>query len=217
MDNITLKNLSGLSVGSVYCIGRNYVAHAHEFNNEVPDKPLVFLKPASSITYEGPIQLPKESTDVHHEVELVVALGKGGKNIPQEEALTHVAGYTVGIDITARDIQARAKEKGHPWSVAKGFETFAPLAPFVLAEEINDPKSLELSLKVNDELRQKDSTNLMIFSVSDLISYLSTIFRLRPGDLLFTGTPKGVSPLHQGDHIEAAISQPSVQLKMEVI
>lgn len=211
-----LKNLPELSAGSVYCIGRNYVAHAHELNNEVPDKPLVFLKPASSIIYEGPIQLPEESADVHHEVELVVALGKGGKDIPETEALNHVAGYTVGIDITARDIQTRAKEKGHPWSVAKGFETFAPLAPFVEAEKINDPQSLKLSLKVNGELRQKDTTNLMIFSVSELISYLSTIFRLRPGDLVFTGTPKGVSPLLPGDFVEAALSEHLVQLEMKV-
>lgn len=212
-----LKNLPGLSAGSVYCIGRNYVEHAQELNNEVPDKPLVFLKPASSVTYDGPIQLPEESTDVHHEVELVVAIGEGGKNIPEKEALSHVAGYTVGVDITARDIQTRAKEKGHPWSVAKGFETFAPLAPFVSAEKINDPQSLELSLKVNGGLRQNDSTNLMIFSVNELISYLSTIFRLRPGDLLFTGTPKGVSPLRSGDYIEAALSNPVVQLEMKVL
>jgi 2-keto-4-pentenoate hydratase/2-oxohepta-3-ene-1,7-dioic acid hydratase in catechol pathway len=217
MDKIMLKNLSGLSAGSVYCIGRNYVAHAHELNNEVPDKPLVFLKPASSIIYEGPIQLPIEITDVHHEVELVVALGKGGKNIPEEEALTYVAGYTAGIDITARDIQTRAKEKGHPWSVAKGYETFAPLAPFVSAEEINDPQSLELSLKVNGELKQKDSTGLMIFPVAKLISYLSMIFRLRPGDLLFTGTPKGVSPLCPGDYVEAALNESLAQLEMKVI
>lgn len=217
MDKIILKNIPELSAGSVYCIGRNYVAHAHELNNEAPDKPLVFLKPASSITYEGPIQLPEESADVHHEVELVVALGKGGKDIPEREALNHVAGYTVGIDITARDIQTRAKEKGHPWSVAKGFETFAPLAPFVAAGKINDPQSLKLSLKINGELRQSDSTNLMIFSVSELISYLSTIFRLRPGDLLFTGTPEGVSPLHSGDHLEATLSKPLVQLEMKVI
>lgn len=217
MDKITLKNLPGLFAGSVYCIGRNYVAHAEELNNEVPDKPLVFLKPASSITYEGPIRLPQESAEVHHEVELVVALEKGGKDIPKKEALDHVAGYTVGIDITARDIQIRAKEKGHPWSVAKGFETFAPLAPFVPAEKINDPQSLKLLLKVNGELRQSDNTNLMIFSVSELISYLSTIFRLRPGDLIFTGTPEGVSPLRSGDHLEATLSKPLVQLEMKVI
>jgi 2-keto-4-pentenoate hydratase/2-oxohepta-3-ene-1,7-dioic acid hydratase in catechol pathway len=217
MNKIMLKNLPTLSAGSVYCIGRNYVAHARELNNEVPDKPLVFLKPASSITYEGPIQMPEQSNDVHHEVELVVALGNGGKNIPEKKALDHVAGYTVGIDITARDIQARAKEKGHPWAVAKGFDTFAPLAPFVPVKEVLDPQSLELSLEVNGEIRQKDSTNLMIFPVGELISYLSTIFRLRPGDLIFTGTPKGVSPLRSGDHVEAAINKSLAQLEMKVI
>ncbi|HLR25108.1 MAG TPA: fumarylacetoacetate hydrolase family protein [Fodinibius sp.] len=216
MKQITLRGLSGLSVGTVYCIGRNYVAHARELGNEVPDRPLTFIKPASSITFNGPIQLPRQSNDVHHEVELVVAVGKEGKNIPSSRALSYVAGYAVGIDVTARDIQSRAKEKGHPWSVAKGFDTFAPLSSFVPAGRVSDPRNLELSLRLNSSLRQQSSTGLMIFSVADLISYLSEIFTLHPGDLIFTGTPEGVSPLSSGDQIEASLEPALAKLNIEV-
>ena len=216
MEQITLRGLSDLTAGTVYCIGRNYVAHARELGNEVPGRPLVFLKPASSITFDGPVQLPVRSQDVHHEVELVAAVGEGGKNIPQSEALSHVAGYAVGIDLTARDIQSRAKKNGHPWSVAKGFDTFAPLSSFVPGSRIEDPQNLELSLLVNGTIRQQASTGLMIFPVAELISYLSGIFTLRAGDLIFTGTPEGVSPLSSGDHIEAKLEPSLVKLNIDV-
>ncbi|SHF64030.1 2-keto-4-pentenoate hydratase/2-oxohepta-3-ene-1,7-dioic acid hydratase (catechol pathway) [Fodinibius roseus] len=211
-----LPGLPHLNIGSIFCIGRNYVAHARELDNDVPDQPMVFLKPASSITFEGPILLPPQSNEVHHEVELVVALQKGGKDIPGDEALSHVGGYGVGIDVTARDIQARAKQKGHPWSVAKGFDTFAPISTFVPGDRVPDPQDLGLSLTVNDRKRQQSNTRLMIFPVADLIRYLSTIFTLRPGDLIFTGTPEGVSPLRSGDHIEAALDPTLAHLTIEV-
>lgn len=211
-----LPGLPHLNIGSIFCIGRNYVAHARELDNDVPDQPMVFLKPVSSITFEGPILLPPQSNEVHHEVELVVAIEKGGKDITRDEALSHVGGYGVGIDLTARDIQARAKEKGHPWSVAKGFDTFAPLSHFIPGDQVTDPQNLGLSLTVNDRMRQQSNTRLMIFPVADLIRYLSTIFTLRPGDLIFTGTPEGVSPLHSGDHIEAALDSTLAHLTMEV-
>lgn len=216
MEEKKLPGLPHLSVGSVFCIGRNYVAHARELNNDVPDQPLVFLKPVSSITFEGPILLPRQSREVHHEVELVVAIGKGGKNIPRAGALSHVDGYGVGIDLTARDIQTRAKEKGHPWSVAKGFDTFAPISNFVTSNQVEDPQNLELSLTVNNRLRQQSNTRLMIFPVAELISHLSTVFTLRPGDLIFTGTPEGVSPLRSGDRIEAVLDSTLAYLTMEV-
>ena len=216
MNNITLPGLPHLTAGSVFCIGRNYVAHAHELNNDVPSQPLVFLKPASSLTTNGPIHLPGESKNVHHEVELVAAIGKGGKNIPQSEALTHIAGYAVGIDITARDIQSRAKENGHPWSIAKGFDTFAPLSSFVESDRVKNPQDIDITLSVNGKKRQQGNTELMIFPVAELISYLSSIFTLRPGDLIFTGTPEGVSPLTSGDRIEATIGTSLTSLTIDV-
>lgn len=214
----SIPGLEPLSACTVFCIGRNYVEHARELQNEVPDRPVVFLKPASSIIYDGDtIVLPSLSRDVHHEVELVAAIGKNGKNIPEDEALEYVAGYGIGIDVTARDIQQKAKEKSHPWSVAKGFDTFAPIGNFVAAERIPDPQNIELSLQVNGEFRQKDNTSLMIFPVAELISYLSNIFTLSAGDLIFTGTPAGVSPLKAGDSVTARMNDAMSTLSVDVI
>lgn len=206
MSRHPLPELPNLEIDNIYCIGRNYVEHARELNNEPPVQPLVFLKPTSSVIYDGDqIQLPSQSNNVHHEVELVVAVGKGGKNIPKESAMEHVAGYAVGIDVTARDIQQQAKDNAHPWAVAKGFDTFAPLSSFVEKDRISDPQNVDLQIAVNGEVRQSDNTALMIFPVAELIQYLSTIFTLQPGDLIFTGTPKGVSPITSGDQIEASL------------
>lgn len=215
MEQIKLPGLTDLYAGSIFCIGRNYVAHIRELKNDLPVRPLVFLKPASSITFEGPILLPRQSNEIHHEVELVVAMGKGGKNIPENKALSHVGGYAIGMDLTARDIQTQAKEKGHPWSVAKGFDTFAPISTFVKSSRVGDPQNLELSLTVNNRLRQKSNTRLMIFPIAELISYLSGIFTLQPGDLIFTGTPEGVSALHSGDHIEAVLDSSLAHLTIK--
>lgn len=217
MSKQSLPGLPDLQIGNIYCIGRNYVAHAQELKNEVPDEPLVFLKPSSAIVFDGDqIEIPPQSNNVHHEVELVAAIGKGGKNIPQKEALEHLAGYAVGIDVTARDIQQAAKEKSHPWTVAKGFDTFAPLSSFVNKDQIDDPQNIDLEISVNGETRQSDNTKLMIFPVADLISYLSTIFSLQPGDLIFTGTPKGVSPISRGDTIEATLNNGLTHLTVTV-
>lgn len=216
-ENNTLRGLPDYEIGNIFCIGRNYVEHAHELQNEVPDEPMVFLKPTSSVIYDGDaIELPPQSNDVHHEVELVAAIGKKGKNISADQALDYVAGYAVGIDVTARDIQQKAKENAHPWSVAKGFDTFAPLSSFVTADKVNNPQNLDLSLKVNGHIRQSDNTRLMIFPVAELVSYLSTIFTLHPGDLIFTGTPKGVSPLQKGDHIMASLEGDMITLNISV-
>lgn len=217
MSKQSLPGLPDLEIGNIYCIGRNYVEHAHELKNEVPDQPLVFLKPASSVIFDGDqISIPNQSSNVHHEVELVVAIGKAGKNIPKEEALEHLSGYAVGIDVTARDIQQQAKEKSHPWTIAKGFDTFAPLSSFVSKHHIADPQNIDLKISVNGETRQSDNTKLMIFSVAELVSYLSTIFTLQPGDLIFTGTPKGVSPIKPGDTIEATLNDGLTYLTVTV-
>lgn len=193
--------------GKLLCIGRNYAAHAAELGNAVPKQPMIFLKPASSLIPSGDsVVIPTSSNDVHHEVELVCLIGKRGKNILQEDALSHIAGFAVGLDMTARDIQQKAKEKGHPWSVAKGFDTFAPLGAFVPSVRVPDPQSLDVHLEVNGEVRQHGHTSDMIFPVAQLISYCSSIFTLMPGDLLFTGTPEGVAAVKPGDTMKARIS-----------
>jgi len=193
--------------GKILCIGRNYAAHARELGNEVPEEPVVFLKPLTSLVGNGSkIVLPPRTQDVHHEVELVLVIGKGGKDIPAAEALNHVDGYAVGLDMTARDVQNEAKKKGLPWTVAKGFDTFAPVGDFVAASRIPHPQDLSIKLSVNGEVRQQGSTADMIYSVAELVSYCSTLFTLMPGDLIFTGTPEGVGPVKDGDVLEAEIT-----------
>jgi len=191
-------------VGKLLCIGRNYAEHAEEMSSDVPDEPMVFLKPASAIIRDGgTVRIPPQSADVHHEIEFVAVIGLGGRDIPVEDALDHVTAYAVGLDMTARDLQAQAKERRHPWSVAKGFDTFAPLGPLVPAENVEDPQNLTLRLTVNGEARQEAHTGAMIFPVAELVHYCSRIFTLAPGDLLYTGTPSGVAPVVDGDILEA--------------
>ncbi len=192
--------------GKLLCIGRNYAKHAKELGNEVPEDPMVFLKPASALIESGEeIVIPRASSDVHHEVELVCLIGKAGKDIPESKALEHIAGFAVGLDMTARDIQSKAKAKGHPWSVAKGYDTFAPLGEFAPPHALRHIQNTHIELQVNGETRQSGNTNEMIFSVAYLIHWCSSIFTLMPGDLLFTGTPEGVSQVHPGDQLVAKI------------
>lgn len=218
MNRPTIRGLSRpLEIGSIYCIGRNYVEHVRELNHEVPDEPLVFLKPASAVIHDGgSVVLPGKSREVHHEIELVAAIGKEANGISREKALDYVAGYGIGIDVTARDLQAKAKRAGTPWTVAKGFDTFAPLSDFIPADRIADPQQLDLELRVNGKIRQKGGTDLMIFPVDELISYLSGIFTLYPGDLLFTGTPAGVSPIEAGDRLTGSMGDDLASLSVNV-
>lgn len=198
----------GISVqpGKLICVGKNYALHAQEMNEDIPPEPVLFLKPATALVgHGGRILLPPASLDVHHEVELVAAIGRGGKNIAESDALEYVDGYAVGLDMTARDIQARAKQKGEPWSVAKGFDTFAPIGPLVAARKVADPQQLQIRLSVNGEVRQSASTADMIFSLAEIIAYASTVFTLMPGDLIYTGTPEGVGPVSDGDSLEASV------------
>ena len=186
------------------CIGRNYAEHAREMAAEVPAEPLVFLKPSSALLADGGVViLPRQSQDVHHELELVVVVGRGGRHIAEADALDHVEGYALGLDLTARDLQAAAKAARAPWAIAKGFDTFAPLGAVAPAEVVGDPQSLEITLKVNDEVRQHGTTADMLFPVATLVAYLSSVFTLEPGDLIYTGTPEGVGPVRDGDVLEA--------------
>lgn len=194
------------NVGKIIGIGQNYARHAAEMKSTPPREPMLFLKPSTAIVRGGDdVVIPETSSDVHHEVELVVVIGRTARNVSEEDALSHVAGYAVGLDMTARDLQAKAKAAGHPWAVAKGFDTFAPVGTVVPASEVPDPQQLHLELRVNGEPRQSGSTSDMIFPVRTLVAYCSRIFTLEPGDLVYTGTPEGVGPVRRGDVLEARI------------
>jgi len=198
--------IAGLNIqpGKVLCIGRNYAAHAAEMQSDMPEAPVIFLKPPTALIGDGgEVLLPPASQEVHHEVELVALIGKKGKNIPVSDALKHVEGYALGIDMTARDMQAEAKRSGLPWSVAKGFDTFAPLGAFTPARDIADPRRLSISLYVNGVIRQQGSVSRMVFRVDELVAYASSIFTLMPGDLMYTGTPEGVAAVEDGDRLVA--------------
>ncbi|ASA78455.1 fumarylacetoacetate hydrolase family protein [Thermococcus sp. 5-4] len=195
-----------LRPSKIICLGRNYAEHAKELGHEVPKEPVIFLKPPSSLI--GPkeaIILPRKSKEVHHEVELAVIIGKRGRRIPRERAMDYVLGYTILLDITARDLQWEAKRKGLPWTVAKGFDTFAPVGPRVVDKRELDVSDLELGLRVNGEIRQLARTSEMIFKIPEIIEYISGIMTLEPGDIIATGTPAGVGPLRHGDRVEAWI------------
>jgi acylpyruvate hydrolase len=195
-----------IPVGKILCLGRNYAEHAREMDADIPDHPVVFLKPSTALIRDGEdIAVPKFSHDVHHEVEAIVAISKTGKNIRPDSAGEFVLGYGVGLDMTLRDLQNDAKRNGLPWSVAKGFDTSAPVSEIIPAKKIADPATLEIVCRVNGHIRQRSSVSRMIFPFEDTLSYLSTIFTLERGDLIFTGTPEGVGPVKAGDIIQAEL------------
>ncbi|MCM2359984.1 MAG: fumarylacetoacetate hydrolase family protein [Geobacteraceae bacterium] len=193
-------------IGKILCIGRNYAEHIRELGNETPEAPVIFMKPASSVIYDGEeIVIPPYSGDCHHEAELALLIGRQGKDIPPERVMEHIAGFGVAIDLTLRDVQAELKKKGLPWEIAKGFDTACPLSPFVPADQVGDPQQLTIRLTVNGELRQDGSTAMMIHSIPAIVSHMSEIFTLEPGDVILTGTPAGVGPLRGGDRVVAEI------------
>ena len=184
----------------ILCVGRNYVEHAKELGNEVPKIPLIFMKPPSSIIANGDtIILPPQSAQVEHEGELVVVIGKRGRHITPENARKHILGYTIGNDVTARDLQ---KSDGQ-WTRAKGFDTFCPFGPWIDTEF--DPADAVVTCRVNGQMRQMASTRDMVFNVGVLISYVSSVMTLDSGDLIFTGTPSGVGQLKDGDEVAVEI------------
>jgi 2-keto-4-pentenoate hydratase/2-oxohepta-3-ene-1,7-dioic acid hydratase in catechol pathway len=175
-------------------------------NTVVTEDPLLFLKPASSVIFNhGTILIPSMSQCLHHEVELGVIIGKKGKMIPEAHALDHVLGYLVGLDITARDIQAQAKKNGWPWAIAKGFDSFAPLSDAVMKERVPKPENLQLTLRINGVVKQNANTNQMIYTIARIISFISEIMTLERGDLILTGTPEGVGEIKEGDVLDAQL------------
>ena len=195
-----VKLLPPCEPSKIVCVGRNYVEHAKELGNEVPKVPLIFLKPPSSIIGNGEaILLPPQSAQVEHEAELVIVIGKRGKNVTAENARKYILGYTVGNDVTARDLQ---KTDGQ-WTRAKGFDTFCSFGPWIDTEF--DPADAVITCRVNGQMRQMASTRDMVFNVGVLIAYISSVMTLEPGDLIFTGTPSGVGELKNGDTVEVEI------------
>ena len=191
-------------VQRVFCIGTNYLDHAKEMNSKLTKEPTIFMKPNQTLTQENVIKLPSNSKDIHHELELVVCINKGGKNIDKKSAKNHIFGYAVGIDLTKRDIQQKLKKNGKPWELSKVFDHSAPISSIEKLENqiITNKKMV---LKVNKSIKQNESTSAMINDVETLISFISKDITLLPGDIIFTGTPAGVSKICAGDNIEAMI------------
>ena len=195
-----VKLLAPTQPSKIICVGRNYAAHAKEHNAEVPELPIIFLKPPSAINNpEEAIILPPQSQQVEHEAELVVVIGKRGRNIIPEEAQEYILGYTIGNDVTARDLQ----NADRLWTRGKGFDSFAPFGPWIDTEF--DPSDAVITCRVNGKMRQMASTRDMVFSVGTIIAFISSVMTLEPGDLIFTGTPSGVGILADGDVVEVDI------------
>jgi fumarylpyruvate hydrolase len=194
-------------VHRIYCVGRNYAAHAREMGMD-PERepPFFFSKPADAIVPNGaPVPYPPRTGNLHHEIELVVAIGVGGRDILLADALAHVFGYAVGNDLTRRDLQFAAREKGQPWDVSKGFDRSAPVTAIRRAAEVGHPERGRIWIEVNGERRQQADLSEMIWSVPEIVAELSTLFELAPGDLVFTGTPAGVGPVQRGDSLVGGI------------
>lgn len=193
-------------VRRIYCIGRNYLAHRKEMGHDDRKPPFYFQKPADALLASGgEFPYPSQTENLHYEIELVVAIAKGGVDIAVEDALDHVYGYGLGIDMTRRDLQSQAKKDGRPWDSAKGFDHSAPISAICPASQIGHPDSGRIWLAVNNEIRQDSDLNLQIWNVQEGISHLSKLYELAPGDLIYTGTPDGVGPIKPGDHVTAGI------------
>lgn len=218
MKEIKLKNgkVYGF-INKIVCVGRNYADHAKELGNEIPEKPVLFLKPTSAVIYSGQkIIHPSFSNEMHHECELILLIGKDVKNCNHYEAEEAIAGFGVGLDMTLRDIQNELKKKGNPWTLAKCFDTSAVISDFILKEEYHLNGNETLILNVNGISKQNESINKMIFNPVELIVYISSVMKLEKGDLIFTGTPAGVSKVNVGDKLQANFNN-LLSLETEVI
>ena len=212
--SLAVESESGrFPVRRIYCVGRNYVAHVREMGgSEDRDPPIFFQKPADSVVENmGLVPYPTITQDLHYEVELVLALKSGGLNIPEEQALDHIYGYGVGLDMTRRDIQGNGK----PWEIAKSFDHSCPCGPIATVEEVGHIASGSIRLTVNGQARQDSDVDLLIWKVPEIISKLSSYFELKPGDIILTGTPHGVGPVNSGDELVATIDKlPTLTVKI---
>jgi len=198
-------------VHRIYCVGRNYVDHAKEMGHTGREAPFFFMKPADAVLpvaagATGELSYPAQTEDFQHEMELVVAIGKGGSEIAVEDALSHVWGYAIGLDMTRRDVQGAAKKLGRPWDTGKAFEQSAPIGPITPADQAGEIGSAAITLKVNGAVRQNSTIDKLIWNVAETIADLSTYFTLQPGDLIYTGTPAGVAAVQRGDELVGTIT-----------
>ena len=197
-----------IEAGKVVCVGRNYADHAKEMGSSIPTEPVIFLKPSTSLVPGGgKIDMPWHVGRIDHEIELAVIISSKAKNVSREDAIKHIMGYAVILDMTARDIQAEAKSKGLPWTVCKGYDGFAPISRIAPQENVVNHADLDIHMKVNGETRQKGNSRQMIFSPEVLVEYISRIMTLERGDIIATGTPAGVSPIQKGDKAVASIEE----------
>ena len=198
------------AVHRIYCVGRNYAEHAREMGFTGREPPFFFMKPADAVLpvaqgETGHLPYPTLTQDLHHEIELVVAMGKGGRNIAAGDAMQHIWGYAVGLDMTRRDLQAEAKKQGRPWCIAKGFDASAPIGPITPAAQAGNVQQAAIWLQVNGADRQRSNVRQLIWNIAETIEHLSQAWELRPGDLIFTGTPEGVNAVARGDVLEGGI------------
>ncbi|MEJ8755891.1 fumarylacetoacetate hydrolase family protein [Pontibacter sp. H259] len=190
----------------ILAIGRNYADHIAELKNEVPDEPVIFFKPDTAILRNNePFYYPEYSNDIHHEVELILRICREGKNIEKKFAHKYYDAIGLGIDFTARDLQSKAKAKGLPWTLAKGFNGSAPISEFIPLSQFPDLKNIKFKLDVNGETKQKGNSQLMMNNFDDIIAYISRFITLKTGDIIFTGTPEGVGPVKIGDRLEGYV------------
>jgi len=212
MKTIKLKNSSReIPIGKIVCVGRNYAEHVHELGNVIHEKPVVFLKTVSSVIYSGDeIVYPSFSNDMHHETELVLLIGEEVKDADPETSERAIAGYGIGLDMTLRDVQSDLKKKGHPWTIAKCFDTSTVLSEFVEKSDYQLTLDETISLKINDEYKQKDQLNKMLHKPIEIVQYISSLMKLEPGDLIFTGTPKGVGKVEVNDKLTGFIEKEQI-------
>jgi 2-keto-4-pentenoate hydratase/2-oxohepta-3-ene-1,7-dioic acid hydratase in catechol pathway len=207
-------------VNNIFCIGKNYLEHIKEMGGTTKmDTPVVFMKPNTAIAENGIISIPeynnkKIGSELHYETEVIAVIGKDGKDVAIDEAHDYILGYTIGIDFTLRDLQSRAKEKGLPWLTAKGFSTSAPVSDIIPKEKISKPGNFRFSLEINGQLKQKGNTSDMLFGFKEIVSYISAVFGISKGDLIFTGTPDGVGRMYPGDKLIARLNN-ELELKAE--
>lgn len=207
MKQATIKKTDEqIPIGKIVCIGRNYSEHAKELGNEVPAKPVLFLKPASAVIYSGEdIIHPTYGDDLHHEIELVLLIGSDVKNASPEKSENAIAGFGVGLDMTLRDVQSKLKSKGHPWTLAKCFDTSAVISDFILKDDYKLSLNEKITLRVNGVVKQEDTLSSMVFNPAKIVEYVSSVMTLEKGDLIFTGTPAGVSKINRGDKLVGKI------------
>jgi 2-keto-4-pentenoate hydratase/2-oxohepta-3-ene-1,7-dioic acid hydratase in catechol pathway len=209
MKTARIKNSKEeFTIGKIVCVGRNYAEHAKELGNEVPDKPVLFLKPASALIYSGgEIIHPDYGNELHHEIELVLLIGETVKKANKAQSEKAIIGYGVGLDMTLRDVQNELKKKGNPWTLAKCFDTSAVISDFILKKNYQLKLNEKLEFKVNSVVKQSDTLESMIFNPGEIVEYISSVMTLEKGDLVFTGTPAGVSRVNRGDKLEARLGE----------